>query len=316
MKTLLQRVLLAGTAGYIMYCFSEIFFWTRPTESNPLGYLAGWLLYSFLTYTLFTVIDYFRVRTIWALFLAGAVYGWLIEGVVMQTMYDSLPWQISFTGLSWHAMITVLVGWFYARKILLKGQAHKTILLSIGLGLFYGVWSLNTWVLDKVVVTPLPDYTVFVIVSTLVLIVSYALFDRIEFEEFRPSRIEIGIQIAAYVAYFLFVTIPAQILAVFLLPPLLALTYFTLRKNRQTETRANILVSTQGRTEWWNYLLLVSVPGIAIPFYALALHAQFIRYFDLVYLVSTGIYVVTAVLGAILYALSLYKVWAASRTAS
>ncbi len=307
-KLLWQRLSLAGAAGYIMFCFSESFFWTRPTESNIGGYVAGWLLYSFLTYALFTVINYFRVRTIWALFLAGSVYGWLIEGVIMQTMYDSLPWQLSFTGLSWHAMITVLIGWFYTRKILFENKAHQTILLGLGLGLFYGVWSLNAWVQEDGGITPLPAYATFALVSTLVLVISYTLYDRIDFAAFQPSRIEIWIQIVFFAVYYLFVTLPSQLLALVILPLLLALTCLALRKNRRAETRPDILVSHRGRATWWNYLLLMTIPLVAIPLYALALYGDFMRYADFIFLVSAGIYIVTALMGGVVYLLSWVKV--------
>ncbi|MGC9399919.1 MAG: hypothetical protein ACP5HM_12385 [Anaerolineae bacterium] len=303
-----NRVALAGTAGYILYCFSENFFWTRPTEEHVGGYVAGWLLYAFLTFALFTVIHHFRARSVWALFLAGSVYGWLVEGVIMQTMYDSLPWQLSFTGLAWHALISVLVGWWYTRRTLFENRPGKTILLAFGLGLFYGVWSLNAYVQEGMI-TSLPVYARFATVSTLLLVASYVLHDRIALSAFQPGRVEVGVQVAFLGAYFIFVAVPAQPLALLILPPPLALTGVALHRNRRRETRADILVALQGRVKWWNYLLLLVVPVVAIAFYALALKVNVAQHDDLLALIPIAMYVLTAGLGFGMYLISWLKVW-------
>lgn len=303
-----KRIALAGIAGYILYCFSESFFWTRPTEAHLSGYVIGWLLYTFLTFTLFATINYFRVRSVGALFLAGSLYGWLIEGVVMQTMYDSLPWQLSFTGLSWHALITVLGGWFYTRKILLENKPLKTLLLGGGFGLFYGLWSLNAWV-QEAAITPLPAYVRFVTLSSVLLIACYALHDRLALSAFQPGRVEVGVQVVFLGAYFIFVTVPAQPLALLILPPLLLLTYSALRRNRRVEKRTNVLVALNGRVRWWNYLLLLVTPIAAVMVYALLLAVDFMQYRDLLSLIPMGIYVGTALMGASVYGLSWLKVW-------
>ena len=303
-----KRIALAGTAGYVLYCFSENFFWTRPTEEHVGGYVAGWLLYTFLTSALFTVINHFRVRSVWALFLAGSVYGWLIEGVIMQTMYESFPWQLSFTALSWHALITVLVGWCYTRRTLFENRPGKTILLAFGLGLFYGVWSLNAWVQEGMF-TSLPVYARFATISMLLLVASYVLHHRIALPAFQPGRVEVGVQVVFLGAYFIFVAIPAQPLALLILPPLLVLTGVALQRNRRRETRADLPVSLQGRVMWWNYLLLLVVPVVAIAFYALALEVNVAQYDAVLALIPMTMYVLTAVAGAIMYVISWLKVW-------
>lgn len=307
-----KRITLAGTAGYIMYCFSESFFWTRPTEAHLWSYGTGWLLYTFLTFNLFTLINYFKVRSPGALFLAGSIYGWLIEGVIMQTMYDAFPWQISFTALAWHALITVMIGWFYVRKILYENRLLKTLRLGCGLGLFYGLWSLNAWTQAGGEITPLPEYAAFAFVSTFLLMISYVLHDHLTIETFQPSRLGIGAQAALLGSYYLIITVPVRPLSPLILLPLLALTYVALRRNRHIETRANLLVALKGQANWWNYLLLISIPTVATLCYALALRANVIAYIDIVSLIPMGIYIGTALLGVILYSLSWVSVWKSS----
>lgn len=102
--------------------FSEFVFWARDTEDSIGGWLFIYLVYSVVTYILLSVVTTFRVRSVWAIFLAGALYGWLIEGVIVQTMYDDFPLQVSFTGLAWHALISVLIGWYYITNVLVQNQ--------------------------------------------------------------------------------------------------------------------------------------------------------------------------------------------------
>ena len=44
--------------------------------------------------------------------LVGALYGWLVEGVVAATVYGPLPVSLVWTGVAWHGLLTVGVGWW------------------------------------------------------------------------------------------------------------------------------------------------------------------------------------------------------------
>jgi hypothetical protein len=92
-------------AGYILFFYSELVFWARvqPTDTLP-NWISTWLAYSLLAFVFVTIVARFRVHTIWALFLASAVFGWMTEGIVVQTAYEDLPLSLSFTGLAWHAI--------------------------------------------------------------------------------------------------------------------------------------------------------------------------------------------------------------------
>src|SRR4051812_31155712 len=105
---MLKRLLSVLACGYILMFYSEHVFWAhiRP-EDSLLGYVATWLLYSLLAFVFLAIIGHFHVRSVWAVFLAGALFGWLTEGVIIQTTYESLPLSISFTALSWHALLSV-----------------------------------------------------------------------------------------------------------------------------------------------------------------------------------------------------------------
>ena len=102
----LRNLLLTLTTGYILLFYSELVFWARPRPQDSLtGWLGTWLAYSLAGYVFLAAVQYFHVRDLWSLFLCGALFGWLTEGVIVQTMYDAFPLQISWTGLAWHALL-------------------------------------------------------------------------------------------------------------------------------------------------------------------------------------------------------------------
>ena len=71
--------LILGT-GYVLYFFSERLFWSLWRQGDDMAiYGATWLVYAFLGYLLLAAIRFYRVRDLWALFLAGALFGWLVE---------------------------------------------------------------------------------------------------------------------------------------------------------------------------------------------------------------------------------------------
>lgn len=140
-KTRIAKQILSVLAtGYILMFYSELVFWAhvRPDDSFS-NWLLTWRAYSFLAFVFLTLVARFRIHTIWALFLAGAVFGLLAEGVLVQTTYESLPLSISFTALAWHALISVWVGWVAVNQVLSLGL-RQTALLSAVIGLFFGFW--------------------------------------------------------------------------------------------------------------------------------------------------------------------------------
>ena len=151
MKHFFKRVAVALCSGYIIVYYGEFVFWATPDREglDAVGIIAVWLAYSVFAYLFLSVASLFKVRAPWAVFLAGAFYGWLEEGIVVQTMYGTndgpFPASISFTGLAWHALIDVWIGWYLLRRILAQNKYLKTIALACGVGLFYGFRAIFWW---------------------------------------------------------------------------------------------------------------------------------------------------------------------------
>ena len=294
-------MLAALSAGYILYYYSEAFFWARykPDDTLP-GLVFTYLVYCLVAYVVLSVVTAYRVRSIWALFLTGALYGWLIEGVIVQTMYDFFPFQIAWTGLAWHALISVFIGWYYVVTVLLQNNYKKTMGISVFLGVFYGTWAVYWW--NEGSITPVPAFFVYSLLITFFLILSYWFYCRLHMAVFEPTRLELVILAGAFI-FFYSATVYIQPLSLIILPPLLGIVYAALRKNKKIEQRATILEALQGEITFSNCALLFSIPLTATFIYWAAL--------SLSLLIGTNwmVAVITVPLGVIMFVVSVAKIF-------
>jgi len=302
-NTLVQRIILGLALGYIFFFFGERVFWSFPHPGDTLiSNFFGWLLYSYSAYLTLIVIEHFRVRAWWAVFLAGAFFGWLTEGVIAMTLFGGdgqlpFPIGISWTGLAWHALISVFVGWYFVMMFLNRNHYKKIIFFSIGLGIFWGVWSL-AWALETPPITTTSDiYLLHGLIATLFLSLSYYFCSKFGPGGFASSRWEkIGLSLPV-LAFFVFVTVPAVGLFAAVLPMLFGILYFALKKNRDQEKSPNVLESLSGRPKLRSYFPLFLAPIIAALIYNSGI------------VLPTNFYVlyITMPLGFILLGISLYK---------
>jgi hypothetical protein len=292
-RRVLLNVATALLTGYLLCYYSEWMFWAGQARSvDLLDYLFTWLAYSFLAYLFLLTVRYFRVHSLWAVFLAGAVYGWLGEGVLVQTMYDTFPLNISWTGLAWHALISVLGGWYFMRL-----STKSALLTSILLGLFYGVWSSGWWI-EAQTATPDAQF-VYNMSLGIGLLVAYAGLNRLNEASFSPTKIGVACAGLLTLAYFAFVTIPTQPLALFILPPFMAFVLFTLNRNR----RNTKVVKPAAKIPTARFLVVLVIPLTASLIYAL-LYGTNIE-------TLTLLYVVMMPLGFLLLFVSAFKLWRA-----
>ncbi len=303
MRAFVQRIMFALLTGYIFFYFSEASFWTRLTPSTSLLDIVMTIsAYSFTAYVFLAMISAFHVRSLAALFLAGAIYGWLTEGVVSSTLYLDFPLNISSTSLSWHAPFTILIGWHLLPSLLREQRLGRLIMTVLSIGLVYGLWSLSWWV-NAPPPAPLPDYAIYTSLTTLVLILAYWLASKVQVARFMPSRTELIVVFLLWLAYYAFITVPAQPLALIILPLLLLLVLFALWHNRKVEMQPDVLIiATQQRNISLPYTcLLFLIPLTAIAVYALALTIHFSFPIGIVF------YSVTLILGFIFLIVALIQ---------
>jgi hypothetical protein len=307
MKAFFAQLLRVLAVGYMLMYFSEHVFWaqTRPDDSLA-NWISTWVAYSLAAFVFLTLLSVFRVTSKWALFLAAAVFGWLVEGVIVQTTYEQLPLSISFTGLAWHALISVMLGWYAIPNILLQNNPFATLRVAGLTGLGYGLWAIYWWV-EEGQASSIAEFATFSFASTSVLIFAYWLNNLASKHPFAPSRLAIGLNFLAFLLFFVFVTVPAAPVALFLLPVLLGLAIWGLWKTRQAPGQP-LLESLTGTISWWNYLLLLLLPLSALAVYSLAWALDLRLYTNWV------LYIITTPLGFGLFGYSVYKAWRAKTT--
>ena len=299
-----KNILLVLSTGYIFVYFSEHLFWARVRPDDSVGgWIGAWIAYSFLAFVFLTLVTRFKIRNIWALFLAGAAFGWLAEGVIVQTTYEMLPLSISFTGLAWHALITVWIGWYALQKSLHAAASFLTLKLSAVIGACYGLWAISWWLEPDGGVSSVVDFATFSFGATILVILAYWLANWSTTEPFEPNNWVITIISSLFGFYFLFVAVPAAPMALVILPSLLALVYMGLRRNRLTNADSSILNDVAGYVPVWKFLSLLAIPVTGILVYILAFSL------NLHWQTNWVLYLITTPLGFILLGVSLYKSW-------
>ncbi len=166
--------------GAVSWAWSEVGFWAHfRADDNPGVWVLTWLLYALAAGVVARVLLRFPARTGPALVLAGALYGWLVEGVVAATVYLALPLSLVWTGVAWHGLLTVVVGWFALPRALRAGGV-RAVTWSAGVGIAWGLWSAAWWGAPpddgQVAATPEPaSYALFVVVVSAAAAAGYAL---------------------------------------------------------------------------------------------------------------------------------------------
>ena len=299
-----KHILLVLSTGYIFVFFSEHVFWARIRPDDSLkNWISAWLAYSLMAFIFLHLVTHFKVANRWALFLAGAAFGWMAEGIVVQTTYESLPLSISFTGLAWHALITIWIGWYALRQRLSDPAPLPTLKLAATIGAGYGLWAINWWLEPDGGIATLSEFSAFVLTTSILVIIAFWLANWSASESFAPNRWVTGTIYGLFILYFIFIAVPAAPVAILILPVLFGLIYFGLRKNKQVEQNDSLLITLTNRSSPLNYLSLLALPLTAIAVYAAALTL------NLQWQTNWILYLITTPLGFILFAMSLVKIW-------
>jgi len=137
------------------------------------------------------VVYCFRARSRSSVFLAGAFFGWLIEGSLVGTLYgteSSAPFPLSLlvTGVSWHALISVWVGWHFLRRSLGDGRTRAALAWSVLIGLFWGTWATFLWRETPPVVVSVGAFAAHAFAVSFLLAVACGLIRRVGADSFRP----------------------------------------------------------------------------------------------------------------------------------
>lgn len=302
-----QRWAVVVGSGLILWVISERIFWSlfRPDDLSPM-LLVGIIPYTIATYCVFLAMQYFRVSTVAGVFLLGALYGWLVEGVVAMTVFGAegipLPFSLSWTGLSWHMLFSVVIIWWWHRALMRRGFI-PALALSVGLGVFWGMWSM-TWFLETPpIINDVGQYFVHALGVTALMVLGHFLMNRFVIA-FTAPKVEIGIILAIVTVYFCAITVTFTTgLALIVIPALAALLYFALRQSRAKYEVSTVLMQLTEKVPMARVLTLFAAPLIATLMYGFMLDNQ-----EVVFPFNLGVLFVTTPLGFAAFAWAWWKV--------
>jgi hypothetical protein len=271
---LLRKAAVVLASGYILFFLSERVFWSfwRPGD-NPAEFLITWLAYSLIGWIYLDLVRRFRVAKFPAVFLCGAVYGWVAEGIVVDTMYgdptNPFPLSLSWTGLAWHALLSVGVGWYLLGKALTQEKSARTAWLSLAIGLVWGLWAV-WWPneLGKDADASVRGFASHTIVTSVPFVLSWLVLSMARPDWFRVGNV--AALLLWVLAAFLFVAarLPTRPIAAFALPALLSVCWIALRRNARKEQATDVLDDMLGSIRPRNVPALLLIPAAAIAIYA------------------------------------------------
>lgn len=308
LRSLLTRWIFILATGYTLVFFSELLFWGTASFA---AFVPTWIFYSLAAYLFLAVISRFHVNRIWPLFLAGALYGWLVEGVLVSSVYENLPVSISDTGLSWHALITVLIGWYAVRRALSSPRPRRTLPLAAGIGILWGAWMPFWGFLQEPGINSPTLRAMALLSATAVplLAVSYWLQNKLAVS-WTSHRLETGAIMGLFLLQFFLVIVPAIPLAALTLPLLLFIAYLGLRRHRRLYPQAadfTVTLAAPTPTPIRDYLaVLAIIPAALLTFTA-------VTALNLTPIPQYAIYAVTVPAGFLLLAASLFQIWREGR---
>lgn len=314
---ILGRIGFALLSAAVLIVFSEKMFW-YVTGYSFLDLLLG---YFFPAFILLWVIDAFRVRRLAPLFLAGAVFGFLAEGMLVGTIYEGGPlnwFSVSYTPLAWHAPLSVVFGWYALRRWLVAGRARAMALGCAAVGLFWGLWAMAWWLpenaADPVLLAqgarlgqwPVGEFALHAFTFTAVLAVALWLLGRGGWSSFRPSKVEVGVVVAGLLVFFVAGVLLAVPWAPLKLLPLLGVTLLALYVNKRKEPPGSLLADVAGPVRLARLPLLLVMPAVAVAVYAMGVVLAVPV--EVIYsITAVGGVMGTAVLGALVFLAAL--VW-------
>ena len=276
-RSSMRTLVLLLANGYIFFFFSERLFWSTYRPSDTMVDLMITLLaYSVVGYLVPALAAELRADSDAALFLVGAAYGWLLEGAVVTTLYGTdasapFPISLSVTALSWHALISVMLGWHLMRRALASGGIAPVLVNAAVVGIFWGAWAPSQWFSQPPLQTDALAFLAYASLTTALLALSYWLLDLLALDTFVPRRrsiVLVLLLLTASFAHHLRTLGPTPLLV---LPPLLLLVFTVLTVRRRRLPTPPQRPPDNRTARPLAYISLMTIPIWAVAVYSVAL---------------------------------------------
>ena len=274
-------ILLSSTA---MVFFSEKTFW----------YVQGYTILELILYyavpvaVCIWIVDLFQVKRLSGVVLVGALFGFLVEGVLTPVAYEAglLDPFLPAYFVGWHGLLSLVFGWYLIRKWLVEGETKRLLVACSIFGAFWGLWSLpyrlpesiqeyesyiqagETWLPGA---WPVEDFIFYTLVFTGMLMIAHWLLGR-EFwqSEFKLKPWDIATLVGILAFIFAFTVFPIVPLGILKLTAMIALVILPLVINHLQRDEVSILRSLDGRIRFSQTFPLLLMPVGANLVYGLA----------------------------------------------
>ena len=270
-----QRWIFLLGSSLILWAVSERIFWSFwRSDENIFAVLLTLWMYLLATYASLLTLEYFRVSSFWGLILVGALYWWITEGIIAMTVFwlwgIPFPISLSWTGLAWHMPLSVLIFWWYHYKALTQ-SFKKSLLLSIGLWIFWGLWSITWFFEDIPLITTLHSYAIHAGIVTFAIMWGHKLISLSQVQTFISPKGEKITLLGMIGLFFVFITLPTVWYSILVLPFLAWIIYWGLRFEKKKYTQSGILKDFWNKISYLNLSTLFLTPVIATGIYGLML---------------------------------------------
>lgn len=178
-RAALRSIAFVLGVGAVSWAWSEVGFWAHVrSDDQPATWVLTWLMYSLAAAVALRTLRRWPGADLPRLVLVGSLYGWVVEGVVASTVYQAPPFTVIWTGVAWHGLLAVVLGWRLLPRAVLRG-GRRAWLACAAVGLAWGLWSVGWWAAppDAGQLAATPDvtaYAAFVGIVTLAAAAGYA----------------------------------------------------------------------------------------------------------------------------------------------
>jgi hypothetical protein len=232
---------------------------------------------------------------------------------LIHTLYGTqpsapFPVSISITGLSWHALISVMLGWWATGRALIADRPWRLVWISLAVGIFWGVWAMFPRRETPPIITPMPAFFLNAAVLTLGLIATWWASFRANVFGFRPGWFGLSLCTLVVGLFYVQHVLALGVLPLLVLPAVLGLAAAPLFRHRR---RTGHLTAPTRRLPSSRLLLLGLIPITATAVYGVAAAAGLDRF-----PVSTIVYYyLTGPAGFVVLLMAFAMVfWSAART--
>lgn len=164
--------------GLIGYFASEALFWSFSPEGASVAEIAMTVVaYALAAACVLSAAGAAGLGGLSGAFLGGCLVGFLVEGVVVATMYDAFPVQLVWTPIAWHGLVTG-AGVFALHRAAVHWPILRQVAAMAALGLGGGVWAAY-WPIERAVLPGAAETAAYLIGSGLAAVAGFLILDRI-----------------------------------------------------------------------------------------------------------------------------------------